>query len=55
MGHIPSKFKKKQGSVVENSTSMKKGKTLGQPSIPANNRGGLGKGSKGQSFIAKTA
>lgn len=55
MGYMPSKFKKKQGSVVENSTSMKKGKTLGQPSVPSNNRGGLSKGGRGQSFIAKTA
>ena len=55
MGHIPIKFKKKQGSVVAPSTTIKSGKTLGQPSIPVNNRGGLGKGGRGQSFIAKTA
>lgn len=55
MGYLPSKFKKKQGSVVAPSTSIKTGKTLTQPEIPSNNRGGLGKGGKGQSFIAKTA
>lgn len=55
MGYMPSKFKKKQSSVVAPSTTIKSGKTLGQPEIPSNNRGGLSNGGRGQSFIAKTA
>lgn len=51
MGYIPSKFKKKQGTIVENSTSIKTGKSAKMPAPASNNAGALQSSQKNMKMV----